>query len=135
MTAFEIITRFHARGIILSRRGDRLRVEAPLGVLTEADRALLAARKADLLAALLDLGAETPPPSLRHYDGPTPPCPWCGGPTHDALDHLPGIVVLLCDDAEVCRWGLVLTPRELAEWLRTGRPPAEAGRPARGDRT
>ncbi len=61
----------------------------------------------------------------RHYDGPTPPCPKCGGPTHDAADHVPGIVVLLCDDGERCRWGLAMSQREFAAWLETGIVPGQ----------
>ncbi len=60
------------------------------------------------------------PPTCRHYDGPTPPCPKCGGPTHDAADHLPGIVVLLCDDDERCRWALARSTREFARYMETG---------------
>src|SRR5207249_2660364 len=43
---------FDARGIRLRPNGDRLRVEAPAGVLTDADRAAITAHKAELLTAL-----------------------------------------------------------------------------------
>lgn len=61
----------------------------------------------------------------RHYAGPTPPCPKCGGPTHDAADHVPGIVVLLCDDGERCRWGLAMSQREFAQYMDTGIVPGQ----------
>lgn len=66
--------------------------------MSDADRELLKTYKPELLTLL-----------ARE---PFPPCPHCGGPTHDAAKHAGGIIVLLCDDAEGCRWGLAMTEQE-----------------------
>ncbi|HVC35367.1 MAG TPA: hypothetical protein VNL16_17785 [Chloroflexota bacterium] len=116
MTALDLLADLRSRGIELQTDGDQLRYR-PADALTEADRALLAGHKAELL---LLLAAESVSPTRRHLDGPTPPCPKCGGPTHDAADHRPGIVVLLCDDGERCRWGLAMRTREYQERAVTG---------------
>ena len=51
MTPRELLTDLRARGAILTRNGDTLRIQAAWGVLTETDRADLARYK----LALLDL--------------------------------------------------------------------------------
>jgi amino acid adenylation domain-containing protein len=69
---------FHLRNldIRLSVEGDRLRVNAPKGVLTNSLRAQIAERKQDLLDFLRDNSAPTaldPPPVVRRMDvNPTP---------------------------------------------------------------
>ena len=52
MSAAALLAALQARGVRLTAVGDRLRVDAPAGVLTVADRAALAAYKAALLARL-----------------------------------------------------------------------------------
>ena len=52
MKALELLTTLRAAGIELEARGDRLHVEAPLGVVTAELRDALARHKPDLLAAL-----------------------------------------------------------------------------------
>jgi len=47
-----LLAQLTARGITLRPNGDRLRIEAPEGELTDADMAIIAARKAELLTAL-----------------------------------------------------------------------------------
>jgi hypothetical protein len=52
MTAARLLVCLRRRGAILQAAGDRLRVDAPIGVVTDADRAALAEHKAELLAML-----------------------------------------------------------------------------------
>ena len=52
MTALELLTARHARGVTLTPWGDRLRVDAPEGTLTPALRAALREHKAELLDLL-----------------------------------------------------------------------------------
>jgi tubulysin polyketide synthase-like protein len=52
MTTADLLSDLQARGIRLQANGDRLRVEAPTGVLTPKVRETLAARKAELLQLL-----------------------------------------------------------------------------------
>jgi hypothetical protein len=52
MTPRELLSDLTARGVILTRSGDKLRAQAAQGVLTEADRAGLARYKLALLALL-----------------------------------------------------------------------------------
>jgi hypothetical protein len=52
MTPRELLTDLRARGVILARNGDKLRIQAAQGVLTETDRANLARYKLALLALL-----------------------------------------------------------------------------------
>lgn len=71
MTAAVLLADLRARGVRLAAVGARLRVEAPRGVLTEADREALAAHKTAVLAELRDDG---------WADGvPDGPCGLCGG--------------------------------------------------------
>ena len=117
MDVLTLLDRARAAGLTVAANGDKWIVHGPKTA--EALVRELGARKAEVLAVL---AAEPISPDCRHYSGPTPPCPQCGGPTHDALDHLPGIVVLLCDDAERCRWGLAMSAREFAGWIAGPRP-------------
>jgi len=55
----DILAQLTARGITLRPNGDRLRIEAPEGELTEADLAIIAASKAELLTALSERDAVT----------------------------------------------------------------------------
>jgi hypothetical protein len=111
VTATEIIYRYLQRGIILSNRAGRLHVKAPAGTLTEDDRVFLQEHRDMLLAVLL----------RQDPDGPTAlGCPRCHGPTHVAEHNAPGLVTILCDDGERCRWGLAMSTRELAAWRETG---------------
>jgi hypothetical protein len=52
MTAADLLADLSARSVRLSAVEGRLRVEAPAGTLSDADRQALAAHKADLLALL-----------------------------------------------------------------------------------
>jgi hypothetical protein len=52
MTPRELLDYLTARGVVLTRSGDRLRIQAAPGVLTEADRANLARYKLALLTLL-----------------------------------------------------------------------------------
>jgi hypothetical protein len=52
MTAALLLAELRRRGAILQAVSDRLRVDAPIGVVTAADRAALAEHKAELLAML-----------------------------------------------------------------------------------
>ena len=66
MTAAALLAALQTRGVRLAAVGDRLRVEAPRGVLTAADRAALAAHKAALLA-LLRADADPWPALLQRF--------------------------------------------------------------------
>lgn len=52
MTAIDVLNDLKSRDVRLSARGDRLAWEAPAGVMTADLKAMLASRKADLLAVL-----------------------------------------------------------------------------------
>ena len=52
MTAAEVLAETRRRGILLSARGDRLRYDAPVGVMQAELRAALVEHKAELLALL-----------------------------------------------------------------------------------
>ena len=69
MNVADIIAAFKARGVSLSTVGDRLRFEAPEGVLTDADRERLRTHKADIIAALA--GRPTDDDPQRWFDDPT----------------------------------------------------------------
>jgi hypothetical protein len=70
MTPTELITFFQERGVVLAVHGEHLRVEAPAGALAAADRELLRARKAELVALLRNqVGPEA------HRVGPAGPLP------------------------------------------------------------
>jgi len=58
VTALDLLADLRARGVLLSTYSDRLHVDAPRGVLTDSDRALLAEHKMELLAALAGHVAE-----------------------------------------------------------------------------
>lgn len=65
------------RGVRLAAKGDRLRIEAPAGVLTPADRAALAAHKHDLVELLArDAWAA----DLERTGVPGSPCQACRSP-------------------------------------------------------
>ena len=55
-----LLAQLTARGITLRPNGDRLRIEAPEGELTETDLAIIAASKAELLTALSERDAVAP---------------------------------------------------------------------------
>jgi hypothetical protein len=48
----DLLAQLTARGITLRPNGDRLRIEAPEGELTDVDMAIITAKKAELLTAL-----------------------------------------------------------------------------------
>jgi hypothetical protein len=52
MTASAILTNLAARGVRVWAEADRLKFDAPLGILTNTDKELLAAHKLELLVAL-----------------------------------------------------------------------------------
>jgi hypothetical protein len=74
MTAADSYTSLTDRGVVLTVVGDRLRYAAPPGVLTDADRALLAQFKVDLLL-LVDAEAAAEPPVDEHDDAPAQAAP------------------------------------------------------------
>src|SRR5262245_7425804 len=68
VTAPQLVAAMTARGVKFRVVGDRLRVDAPAGELTEADWGTLAAEKPALLALLGDDGA--PPGVLAETQSP-----------------------------------------------------------------
>jgi hypothetical protein len=52
MTATQILNGLHGRDIVITLNGDRLKVDAPTGVLTDEDRQAVRDHKAELLALL-----------------------------------------------------------------------------------
>jgi len=70
MTPSELLSDLTARGVILTRNVDKLKVQAAPGVLTDADRANLARYKLALLA-LLDPDSPVPfaPMTLNEMGG------------------------------------------------------------------
>lgn len=64
MTATELLINLQARGVIVKATGDRLKLDAPAGALTDEALAELRAHKAEILAALV----------TNHL------CPRCGDP-------------------------------------------------------
>ncbi len=109
MSAATLLSSLRDRGVILSAVGSKLTFDAPVGQLTDADRATLRAHKAELLALLASSGAtqeavpatikqeravvvpgtivapvtapshHTPKEHFSHEQIPTRPCPGCGG--------------------------------------------------------
>jgi hypothetical protein len=67
-----------ARGVLIEAHGDKLRIEAPPGVLTADLRQALAARKAAILAHLAGDAHPTPPPEIMRIplDTACPPGAW-----------------------------------------------------------
>ena len=88
MTPEALLDDLARRGIWLSARGNRIRVNAPRGVLTEADRQALVARKAEVLALLRaeQPPARTEPSDRRADDVPEGPCGLCGSPLAWVVD-------------------------------------------------
>ncbi len=87
MSATELLASLQQRGVLLCVDGDRLRVDAPTGVLSAADRAALAAHKADLLALLAGTGdgrACSEPPISAAAPATAPPA---GGPARRPSPH------------------------------------------------
>ena len=74
MTAAEVLTETRRRGILLSARGDRLRYDAPVGVMKAELRAALVEHKAELLA-LLGSGLHRGPEADGSEPGPPLPPP------------------------------------------------------------
>jgi hypothetical protein len=52
MTATQILDDLRGRAVALTSNGDRLKIDAPLGVLTDEDRQAIRTHKAELLALL-----------------------------------------------------------------------------------
>jgi hypothetical protein len=52
MTAAALLAGFRTRGVTITKAGEALRMRAPTGVVTEADRAAVRARRAELLELL-----------------------------------------------------------------------------------
>ncbi len=102
MTAPAILSNLRSRGVTLSAAGSTLTFDAPVGELTDADRAALREHKAELLA-LLAPSSTSPAPKRRaahkvqfsHEEIPTGSCPACAGR----------------------RWRLRSTPKNGGEWL------------------
>jgi hypothetical protein len=86
-----IITNLAARDVTLTLDGDNIKVRAPAGALTDADRQLIRSHKADLIAALRTVTrASTPtrlPCSCPAICWPccNRPCEMCGKPTGSAF--------------------------------------------------
>ncbi len=66
-TIADLLAHLAARGVTVEARGDKLRIDAPVGALTPAARAALAERKAEVLAHLAGAAQPTPTPT------PAPP--------------------------------------------------------------
>ena len=86
MTATELLTNLQARGVIVKAAGDRLKLDAPVGALTDEALAELRAHKAEILAALTaDHGCPNCGGALRLQDRQADAwfCPgcrkWCNG--------------------------------------------------------
>jgi|SRR6516225_2754355 hypothetical protein len=60
MTAADLLRHLQGRGVRLEAKEDRLRVDAPAGLLTEADRQALTTHKVELLALLMPPASITP---------------------------------------------------------------------------
>src|SRR5262249_3310258 len=58
MNAATILTDLNARGVRIWTEADRLKLDAPAGILTDDDKAQLAAHKSELLAILADYPGE-----------------------------------------------------------------------------
>jgi hypothetical protein len=64
MSAVGLLADLRQRGVILTATGDRLQIDAPVGVLTESNRAALREHKAELLMLL---GAVAPVAPLDEF--------------------------------------------------------------------
>ncbi len=64
MKATEFVSRLQRRGVEFHVKGSRLAVDAPRGLLTEADRDFLAARKREVIRVLAS-GEQTPSAELQ----------------------------------------------------------------------
>jgi len=83
MTAATLLTDLKAKGVVVSGADGSLRLRAPCGVLTSADRAAVAAHKPDLLALLA--------PNQEPEGSPTEPDGKMTGATvADAIEAFPG---------------------------------------------
>ena len=69
MTAHELLTTLHDLEVRLVANGDRLQVDAPVGVVTPELRAAIAARKTELVALLAE---RQPPYELNEFDELSP---------------------------------------------------------------
>lgn len=87
MTAIDALTDLRSRGLVLwlDERTDGLVPRLnPASKLTDADKALIAAHRAELIAVLLEearLAAE------QREAGYEPRCPWPAGTNHKEADH------------------------------------------------
>lgn len=79
MDAPGFLTELCGRGVVVEASGDRLRVNAPRGVLSESDWERLRALKSELLA-LLTAAAHTPSISPADPLPPAGPCDRCHSP-------------------------------------------------------
>jgi hypothetical protein len=100
VTAAELIADLEVRGVRLMAVGQTLRVDAPRGVLTAADRRELLAQKPALLAELRAKAsrATTAPDGIWADGVPDGPCGFCGHqPLAEVPDWpVPGAVRWLC---------------------------------------
>ena len=64
MTTYQFLAALHVRGVRLSCDRDRLVIDAPAGILTDADHQLLVAHKEELLA-VVDFGPDLAVPSTK----------------------------------------------------------------------
>src|SRR5262245_28392859 len=78
MTAQAILDDLTARGVRVWAEADRLKLDAPAGILTDEDKANLAAAKPELLAVLAPKAGICPAckSELDHQGGD---CWWCAG--------------------------------------------------------
>jgi|SRR5215510_10338269 len=86
MTASQILSNLRVRDIVVTLNGDRLKINAPAGALTDEDRDQLRERKAELLELLAspehDPGADENTEmhnSMILDDGTVEVCPICAG--------------------------------------------------------
>lgn len=76
MNAEALLADLRARGATFRVRDGAILVRAPVGVLTETDRAILRQYKTALLHLLAERAQDHPPPPPAF---PARPCPTCGG--------------------------------------------------------
>lgn len=79
MTAQAILHDLTARGVRISAKADSLKLDAPVGVLTDGDKEILRALKADLLAVLTPAAYLTDEGELRIPRYAAPRYQWWAG--------------------------------------------------------
>ena len=107
MTALDLIASLRDRGVNLTARGDRLRIDAPKGVLTDTLRATLRDRKADVLEALVgtvDDATDCDTLPTRTVNGFDVPAGWTTDAWRDRLRQLAAICINQRRAVELREW-------------------------------